>query len=83
MMEAVMFAISKSCLFILSSLKKILILGILPAMNSTSEERAPYWTFTTYGRTFGWAWRVHFDGGYHDGLDKSNKQYVRCVRGGQ
>ncbi len=42
-----------------------------------------YWSSTTHAYITGYAWNVHFWGGYSYYNDKSNTYYVRCVRGGQ
>ena len=42
-----------------------------------------YWSSTTDVNSTGYAWSVHFDGGYVFHLNKSTAGYVRAVRGGQ
>ena len=39
-----------------------------------------YWTITTYGPTTTHAWVVYFGGGYGSDYDKTNDNYVLCVR---
>ena len=40
-----------------------------------------FWSSSSYTGSPSGAWRVYFNTGYGDNLDKSNGYYVRCVRG--
>ena len=42
-----------------------------------------YWSSTTDAGSSSYAWRVFFNDGRVDSVDKSEDHYVRCVRGGQ
>ncbi|MFT5661094.1 MAG: hypothetical protein ACI9TV_001740 [Sulfurimonas sp.] len=48
--------------------------------NTTSNH---YWSSTTKASDIGRAWWVSFDFGYDSSDDKTDRNYVRCVRGGQ
>ncbi len=42
-----------------------------------------YWSSTSYASDSSNAWSVYFNNGYDYRNDKTNENYVRCVRGGQ
>ncbi len=42
-----------------------------------------FWSSTTYKKDSSQAWIVLFDSGYDGYSNKSDKYFVRCVRGGQ
>jgi len=48
-------------------------------LNVTSNN---YWSSTTYAGDSSNAWNVNFNNGNDNVNNKSNSNYVRCVRGG-
>ena len=46
------------------------------------RDTLPYWSSTTFAENTQNAWIVMFDGAYVLSYYKSNRYYVRCVRGG-
>jgi len=55
----------------------------LPTGHPFIVRSASYWSATTYAGNASVAWFVAFDLGLVVGIDKSNVNYVWCVRGGQ
>jgi len=56
-----------------------------PAIYSVFANKSSdgYWSSTTYAGNTSIAWDVWFERGYSSLSMKINKEYVRCVRGGQ
>ena len=57
-----------------------------PAIDTTwfpNTDSSDYWASTTGASNTSYAWHVYFDYGYVYGSNKSDNNYVRCVRGGQ
>ncbi len=55
--------------------------GVFKNFNTAS--RINYWSSTSFASNPSNAWRVVFNFGYADYVDKSVSNYVRCVRAGQ